>query len=560
MQKLIDIIDKAFCFDKPYDEYELLEREHGSPRALFGWNERSGKEAGSMPQSVGMNETDDQPANKSAGSKMSVPQSLEETEAIISRRLNTSVNKDAVMRRFKICGSINALLVYMSGMADDERINRFILQPLIEAPKSWLLEGRSGAYNCRNLMQALEQSVVQIGETRLEGDIEKIIPQIVDGMTAVFAEGESTCLLLETRGYEKRAVSSSENEKTVLGPKESFTESLKTNVTLVRRTLRREELVVETAPSGDANKTNLALVYLKGVTDPTLVKEVKNRLNKIDCGTLTDSGMLQQLIINKTLLPVPQVLSTERPDRVCSHVMQGSVGVLLEGSPHALILPVTLFSLINSPEDVYMLKPLGTLQRLVRYSGAIISVLLPGYFLALAMYHQGGLTAEVISTVVSSRKMVFEPIGVEMVLLLLVFQLIREAGLRVPGAIGQAIGIIGGLIMGQAAVAANLASSVVLIIVALSGLGNFCIADYSLQIAASYFRIAVVIAAWLGGLIAIVAAVVLIASMLAGMKSFGVPFLAPYAPKTYTKRPLGLRGELGMHKRGEDYLNTSADA
>lgn len=144
----------------------------------------------------------------------------------------------------------------------------------------------------------------------------------------------------------------------------------------------------------------------------------------------------------------------------------------------------------------------------MRYAGILISLLLPGYFVALALYHQGLLSTEVLSTVIQSRKMVFEPLPFEMLLLLFVFQLIREAGMRVPGSIGQAIGVIGGLILGQAAVAANLASSVMLIIVALSGLGNFCVPDYSTQIAASYFRIAFVIAAWLGGLLGLAAALV----------------------------------------------------
>ena len=146
-----------------------------------------------------------------------------------------------------------------------------------------------------------------------------------------------------------------------------------------------------------------------------------------------------------------------------------------------------------------------------------------------------------------------------MLLLLFVFQLIREAGMRVPGSIGQAIGVIGGLILGQAAVAANLASSVMLIIVALSGLGNFCVPDYSTQIAASYFRIAFVIAAWLGGLLGLAAALVVFTAYLANMKSFGVPFLAPFAPKTLSKRPFVIRGKLGMHHRAEDYMNTHGD-
>ena len=239
--------------------------------------------------------------------------------------------------------------------------------------------------------------------------------------------------------------------------------------------------------------------------------------------------------------------------------MRGSVALIADGSPFAIIVPITLASLMSSPEDVYLRKPLGDVIRIVRYIGVLLSLLLPGYFIALALYHQGLLSNEVLNTVIQSRQMVFLPIAAEMVMLLLVFQLIREAGMRVPGSIGQAIGIIGGLILGQAAVAANLASSVILIVVAVSGLGNFCIPDHSSQIAASYFRIAFVIAAWLAGLLGLTCAFVIFIAYLANLKSFGVPFLAPYAPKTYNKRPFILRGRIGMHHRAEDYMNTHSD-
>jgi len=182
--------------------------------------------------------------------------------------------------------------------------------------------------------------------------------------------------------------------------------------------------------------------------------------------------------------------------------------------------------------------------------------LLPGFFLSLVLYHQGMMSTEALSTVVASRKMVFAPIGLELLFLLAVFQLIREAGLRVPGSIGQAIGIIGGLILGQAAVTANLASSVMLIVVALSGLGNFCIPDYSTQISASYIRIALVAAAWLAGLLGVFCTAAGLLAMMCALKSYGVPFLAPVAPKTNSRRPPVLRGAITMHSGSKDFINT----
>ncbi len=532
---LIQNIDKLLKFDRENTGFELLEREEGTPEVFGKWSDTLHEDKSKFRR---------------------IPPSIDETERYLREQFSADVNKDLILRRIVVCGEIGALVVYMNGMADDAKINDFILRPLMQLEVNaldQLTDAEDGA--CDLLLR----SVIQISEASIEKDAGAVNDGIMDGMTALFIDGENECILLDTHGFEKRSIGAAENEKVVFGPKESFTESLRTNITLIRRLIHTEDLVVELKSSGGENNTRLALIYREGRTDPALVAEVKRRLAQVSTKSVLGSGTVEQMIEDRSFLPIPQTLSTERPDRASSHILSGCVCIITEGSPLATVLPVTLFSLMSSPEDIYMRKPLGNLLRFVRYAGALISIVLPGYFLALAMYHQGSLTTEVLSTVIASRRMVFEPIAVEMILLLLVFQLIREAGLRVPGSIGQAIGIIGGLIMGQAAVAANLASTVVLIIVALSGLGNFCIPDYSTQIAAAYFRMALVLAAWLGGMLAMAAALQLGAALIASKKSFGVPFLAPFAPKTASKRPTILRGDIGGSTRAEDQFNTSDD-
>lgn len=211
---------------------------------------------------------------------------------------------------------------------------------------------------------------------------------------------------------------------------------------------------------------------------------------------------------------------------------------------------------MTTAEDLYLRQPLGTVIRIVRAFGAVLSVLAPAYFLALALYHQGIMSSEILSTVISSRTLVFLPMAAEMIFLLLVFQLVREAGVRVPGVTGQTVGIIGGLIMGQAAVSANIVSTVVLIVVALTGLGNFVIPNYSLQLAVAYYRIGLCICAAMGGLLGIGAALLLSTAWLAQLKSFGVPFLTPFAPRTYHAAPFLVRGRVRNDTRTPDYMNT----
>lgn len=524
----IDKISRLLNFDKQDERFELLEREEGAPKSWGGWNDiyAQGEEAA-------------QPINAS----------LEKNEETLRSAFRSDINKDIIFRRFNIGSNHSAMLVYMNGMASDTVISEFILRPLMTVE-----------FENEINLDSLINNVLQVSEAATESDLTVIKLAVMDGRTVVFVEGMDNAILLETRGFEKRSVTNAENEKVVRGPKEGFSENIRTNITLIRRIIHSDDLVVEFRLAGGDNSTHVAILYRDGVTNRTLIETVKRRLASIDTRMLVSTGSIEQLIEDCSWSPVPQSLSTERPDRVASYIMQGAVAIIADGSPFALVMPITLSTLMSSPEDTYMRRPLGTVLRIVRYAGAVISLLLPGYFVALALYHQGLLSTEVLSTVIQSRKMVFEPLPFEMILLLFVFQLIREAGLRVPGSIGQAIGVIGGLILGQAAVSANLASSVILIIVAVSGLGNFCIPDYSTQVAASYFRISFVIAGWMGGLLGLVAAFMLFMAYLCNLKSFGVPFLAPYAPKVYSKRPFILRGKIGMHHRAEDYMNAFGDA
>lgn len=514
-------------FDTGDRRFELLEREEGSPNLFMGWNDVAPNTQ--IPQKT-------------------FHTSVDKNEKLIRKLFSSDVNTDLIIRRFETSNCTRMMLVYMNGMARDETIARFVLSPLMNLHEKY-----------PNDPKFILESVIEIPESSTEKEPQKILKAILNGKTALFIDGSKECVVLETRGYEKRAVAQTENEKIVRGPKEGFNENLRTNITLIRRIVRTRDLIAEYIEDPGENGTDIALVYRGGFTNKALVNEVRKRLKRINTKALSSTGIVEQLIEDDPYSPLPQALSTERPDRVASFLMQGAAAVLAEGSPYALVMPVTLSALLSSPEDAYMRRPLGTVIRIVRYIGAFTSIIFPGYFVALAMYHQGLLSTEVLSTVIKSREMVFEPLPFEMILLLFIFQLIREAGMRVPSSVGQAIGVIGGLILGQAAVAANLASTVILIIVAISGLGNLCIPDYSTQVAASYFRFAFVIAAWMGGLLGLCSAFIVFVAYLVNLKSFGVPFISPFAPKTGSKRPFVLRGRFGMHLRADDYMNSEDD-
>lgn len=519
-------------FDAQEEQFELLETERGEPGLLASWREREDSEQ----------QSPEAPASAA----------LQENEDRLKRDFRCEINPDILLRRFLLGGEIEALAVCINGMASGEQVSDFILRQGMREGCMRYAEQSLSRY-------AMEHVFAQL-EAELSGDWATIKSAILDGKTVVFIQGDERAVLMDTRGYEKRGVERAQNEKVIRGPQEGFNENLRTNITLLRRIIKTEDFICEFQKAGGKNNVKLAIAYRADVVNPALLREVKRRLEKVDTRMLLSDGTIEQMTERYSLSPLPQALSTERPDRTAAHIMQGHVCVLLEGSPTASVMPATLFTLMATSEDSYMRRPLGAILRVVRYLGAGISILLPGYFLAVALHHSGMMSTEVIATLIASRQMVFLPLGLEMVFMLWVFQLLREAGIRVPGSVGQAIGIIGGLILGQAAVAANMVSTVVLILVALVGLGNFTIPDYSTQIAAGYFRMFLVIMGWIGGLLGLSAGVVILAAWVASMKSYGVPFLAPVAPKTNRDRPGVLRGQVTRKQRATDYTNTQEEA
>lgn len=520
-----NIIKRLGSFDEPYLAFELLETEHGTPKG----SRRSSRKTQKEPQPE------------------RVSPKLAENEARIRTLFRADINSDLILRPFRCGGRTAGLAVFLNGMADDDSINDFILRP---AMRCSLSEGREAT------MTYLEMHVLEMQEVTLTDDFTACVTAITEGQTAVFLSGDTDAAIMDTRGFASRSVPESNNEQTAIGPKEAFTENIRTNITLLRRIVKTPDFVCEFRDAGAENRVRLAVAYREGVANPRLVCEVKRRLAAVDTRMLLSGGTLEQLVEEHPYSPVPQTLLTERPDRAAAGLMQGRVVLLMEGSPQASVLPVTLSMLLSTPEDAYMRQPVGTVIRIVRAFGAVISVLLPAYYLALALHHQGMMSSEVLSTVVASRTLVFLPMPVEMIFLLLIFQLVREAGMRVPGAVGQTVGIIGGLILGQAAVAANVISTVALVIVALTGLGNFAVPNYNLQVSVAYFRILLCLVAALGGLLGLGCALLVSIAYLSSLKSWGQSYLAPFAPVTYRKAPFLVRGRVSNDTRAPDEMNT----
>ncbi|MDO4344379.1 MAG: spore germination protein [Eubacteriales bacterium] len=320
-----------------------------------------------------------------------------------------------------------------------------------------------------------------------------------------------------------------EAEKAIRGSREAFTETLETNLTLVQNRIRDGRLDYISLELGRRTKTKTAILYLKDVVYPPVVREAKRRLTAWETDGILDSGTAEQLTKEKVWSPFPQYQSTERPDRVSQALLEGRAAILFDHSPEALLLPVTLDSLFQTSDDYYRHFLVVSFLRLIRYLSAFLAVSLPGLYVAVSSFHTQILPTKLILSLAEAREGVPFPILAEVIFLELAFELIREAGLRMPGAIGNTIGIVGGLIIGQAAVSANLVSPMTVVAVALTALGSFSVSNEEFSEALRLIKYIHLLLAGFLGIFGMVLGWYFLVVHLSGLRSFGIPYLSPYA-------------------------------
>lgn len=437
--------------------------------------------------------------------------------------LNVPLNEDVVLRPYQCC-DFNLCAVYVEGMADDKKISEFILHAGKECSETALMSAE-----CR--AEAMKMNCIEIAQCSIESEMSKIIPGILGGMTAVFIDDSDQALLLETRGFAHRPISKPLNESVVIGAQEGFVESLRSNITLLRRYLQSSELITERLTIGSGVPTTVVLMYLKGVARQETIDEARKRLKSISSTAIQGIGSIQQHIEDSPRSLFPQMLQTERPDRVASCLLEGQFAILADTSPYALCAPVTLFHLIHAPDDTFMRWQYATFLRIIRTLGIVLSLFLPGLYVAVTMHHSHLIPLNLLLSIAETRSSVPFSILAEVLLMEFAFYLINEAGTRIPSQIGSTISIVGGLILGQAAVSASIISPILIIIIALTGLGSYAVPSYSFGLSIVIYRLGIVLSGALLGLYGILLAGVGLSVHLCGIHSFGIPYLAPVAPR-----------------------------
>lgn len=377
-----------------------------------------------------------------------------------------------------------------------------------------------------NLM--LEEHVIGLSDVQPLSTYEEARAALLAGNAILFLQGDDTVYKISSKGYPGLGVSKAESEKVMRGSKEGFTESEKLNVALIRKRIRDPRMKVVEQTIGSRSHTMTALVYMEDLIYPDLLDTIKERMNAYEIDGILDSGMLEQLTEKHWLSPFPQFQSTERPDRAASAVLEGRVVLVTDHSPTALIFPSDYNSFFQTSDDWYNRFEIATFARMLRFFAAILAMSFPAIYVAVTTWHTSLLPTNLVLSMAAARQGVPFPSLGEVLLMEISFELIREAGIRLPGPIGNTIGIVGGLIIGQSAVAANLVSPIVVIVVAFTALCSFAIPNEEF---ASAFRLlkygCIFMGAWLG-LYGVLLSYLWVLIHLSHLNSFGIPYLMPY--------------------------------
>ena len=448
-----------------------------------------------------------------------VTKNLEENEVWFRSRCEGCSDIKLQPMRLGKDGSVSALAIYV-----ENTVPNLILEESVLGRMFIDMAGKDP----KEVYQAVEANSLGLSEAQPLQTREEGMNAMLAGNLLLLVEGYDKGLKIGSKGYPARSVDNTDTEKVLRGSNEGFTESVKTNTALIRKRIRSTDMKVEELTAGVRSNTRLVLVYMKELVYPEVLEQIRRGIDQFVIDGVLDSGIIEQLTEEDWVSPFPQFQTTQRPDRAALAVLEGRIVLLCDNSPVALILPTDLNSFLKTSDDYYNRFGVATFARILRYMAAFFAMTLPGLYLAVTNFHTQILPTPLLLSFWEARIGVPFPAALEVILMEISFELLREAGVRLPGAMGNTIGIVGGLIIGQAAVDANLVSPIVVIVVAFTALCSFSIPNeefaFSFRILKFYV---IVLSAWLG-FFGFLIALLTVFIHLSRLESFGIPYLMPF--------------------------------
>jgi spore germination protein KA len=417
-------------------------------------------------------------------------------------------------------GSVKGFAIYVDGLANNTMISDFFIE----------LVAKDAGVIAADPFQFMVEKATGLGNYQVIGNWNEVYDSLLSGNTIFFVDGYKEAISVETKGWERRSISEPTTQLSIRGPKDSFTETFRTNTALIRRRLKSPNLWLESMKIGTVSQTDIGIMYIKGIADDKIVDEVKKRLNRINIDSIVGSGYIEQCIEDQSMTTFPTTYMTERPDVVCSQLLEGRVAIIADGTPFIITAPSVFIQFFQAPDDYYFRFDIATSLRLLRVLSFFIALLGPALYIAATTFHQEMIPTPMAIAIAAQRENVPFPAFVEALIMEVTFEILREAGLRLPRAVGQAVSIVGALVIGQAAVQAGLVSPLMIIVVSITAIANFATPSFPMAISARLVRFALMLLASILGFFGIMLGLLAMFIHLCSLRSFGVPYMSPLAP------------------------------
>lgn len=453
-------------------------------------------------------------------------------------------NSDVVYREYYI-GKWKSAVIYIDGMADKILIDDYVLETLMakqNEPKD---------------VNEIVERILTVSEVKDEDKLSKGLKALLSGDSLLFIDDLEVCYVLGTRAFPARSVSEPSGETAIRGGREGFTEVIRFNTALIRRKVRDTRLRIKYVSLGTRSKTDVTIIYIDDIVNKDALEELESRIDKINIDAILDSGYVEQLVEDKKWSLFPQIQSTERPDVTAAALYEGRIAILVDNSPFALIVPATLPNFFQAPDDYYQRWIHGTVVRFIRLLAIFSALVMPALYVAITSFHPSIIPSKLAYSIAASREGVPFPAFIEAIIMEFFLALLIEAVTRLPKPIGSTIGIVGGVVIGQAAVSAGIISPIMLIIVSLTAVSSFITVNYEIAEAFRIIRFLLIIASAVLGLYGIVIGLIIVLIHLIKLQSFGVPYLAPIVnPDIHDFKDVYVRMPLKYMIRRPSYMNT----
>ncbi|QHT59696.1 spore germination protein [Paenibacillus lycopersici] len=458
-----------------------------------------------------------------------IPVDGDVTQTITRIRKDLGASDDLAIRELRTdeAERPEAAVIYIEGLTDADAVNDYLSDLLWRSFKETAeAAGDEGA----RIASEARELLYGVGPVSEASDMAALYGYLLSGEAVVLLDGEARAFCVDICHWKGRDVTESTNQTSIRGPRESFTETLRTNTSLVRRKIKDPRLRLEKTIIGRSTQTHVVLLFIEGLAKPSVVEQARSRLGAIDIDGVLDSGYIEELIEDARYSLFPTIYNTELPDNVAAQLLEGKIAIMADGTPNVLIAPTQFMAFFQSAEDYYQRYHYASLLRLLRFMSLFISLLFPSFYIAITTFHRDMLPASLLISLAAQREGVPFPAFVEALVMEVTFEILREAGVRMPRAIGQAVSVVGTLVIGQAAVQAGIVSAAMVIVVSVTAISTFTLPAYSMSIPIRILRFAFMAIAASFGLFGICMGLFVLLLHLCALRSFGEAFMSPLAP------------------------------